>query len=218
LAHSATQFKTYSVIALMTHMQRAFYGRGGISRPAYSLILPLFLTMGGAAVIALKDLANGKDPEDMTKPKFWGRAFVQGGGAGMAGDFISAGLKGDSRTGGTIGGYVAGPTMAAVLDPAIRLTLGNTGEAFEGKNTNFASEAEKLARDNLPGGSLWYAKLGVGRLLLDQLDEVADPKINARRARMAKSAQEQGTQFWWAPGETQPRRAPAPRNAIGERP
>lgn len=224
LAHSTTQFKTYSVIALMTHMQRAVYGRGGIPRAAYGLLLPIFLTMGGAAVIALKDIASGKDPGDMLggtakqNAKFWGRAFVQGGGAGMAGDFISAGMTGRSRSGGTVAGYIAGPTLSAIVDPTINLTLGNIGEATQGKKTDIQSEALKQLESNIPGSNIWYAKLGISRLMLDQLDEIADPKIHARRARMMQSAREQGTQFYWAPGETAPSRAPHLENAVGDRP
>jgi hypothetical protein len=216
LANSATQFKTYSVIAIMTHMQRAIYGRGGIPRAAYGLLLPLFLTLGGSMVLQLKAVASGKDPEDMESPKFWGRAFVQGGGAGMAGDFISAGLGGQSRTGGTLLGFVSGPTLSNVVDPAISLTLGNAGEAMGGKKTNMASEATRLAESNLPGSSIWYAKLALSRLLLDQLDEAVDPKIHQRRRRMRQFAKEQGTQFYWEPGQTAPSRAPDLGNATGQ--
>lgn len=216
LAHSATQFKTYSVIAIMSHWQRAIYGRGGIPRGAYAVLMPIFLTMGGAAVVALKDIALGKDPEDMTTAKFWGRAMVQGGGAGMVGDFISAGLTGRSRSGGTIAGYLAGPTISAGLDPAINLTLDNLREASQGKKTNIQSEFVQFGENNLPGGNIWYAKLAMSRLMLDQLDEIADPKTNARRARMMQSAHQQGTDYYWKPGETQPARAPNMENALGQ--
>lgn len=230
IAHSATQFKTYSVIALMTHMQRAMYGRGGMSRGAYALTLPLFLTLGGAAVIGLKDIANGKDPSDMEDPKFWARAFVQGGGAGMAGDFISAGVTGRSRTGGTIAGYLAGPTISNVLDPAIDLALGTAGEAASrameseedgaGRRRRpvteiLAKDSLKFAESNLPGGSIWYAKLALSRLLLDQLDEAVDPKIHQRRRRMFQAAEEQGTQYFAPPGGGLPERGPDVSNAFG---
>lgn len=216
LAHSSTQFKTYSVIALMTHMQRAIYGRGGISRGAYALLLPLFLTLGGAVVIGLKDIAFGKDPSDMTDPKFWARAFVQGGGAGMAGDFISAGLTGRSRSGGTILGYLAGPTISNVLDPAVDLVLGNIGEAATGKKTSAGKEATRFAENNLPGGNIWYLKMALSRLLLDELDKAVDPQWNARRRRMIQSAREQGTQFYAPPGEGWPERGPDMSNAFGQ--
>lgn len=218
LVHSATQFKTYSVIALMTHMQRAVYGRGGIPRAAYGLLLPILLTLGGAMVIALKDIASGKDPEDMRSGKFWGRAFIQGGGAGMAGDFISAGVSGRSRTGGTVGGYLAGPTLSTIVDPAINLTLGNLGEAVQGKETNIGSEALKQVESNLPGSNIWYLKLAIARLMTDQLDEMADTKIHARRRRMAQYAREQGTQFWWRPGQGSPDRSPNLGNIDGSPP
>jgi hypothetical protein len=111
LVRSGTQFKTYSVIALMTHWQRFFYGRGGMSRSAYGLTLPLFLTLGGMAVLTAKGILAGKDPPKWDDPRTWAAAFMQGGGAGMAGDFIQAGLGGRSRTGGTVLGYAAGPTL-----------------------------------------------------------------------------------------------------------
>lgn len=215
LAHSATQFKTYSVIALMTHMQRAIYGNGGLSKGTYALMLPLFLTLGGAAVIALKDIAAGRDPEPMTSKKFWGRAFVQGGGAGMAGDFVSAGLMGRSRTGGTLAGYLAGPTVANVVDPAMDLVLGNLGKGAEGKKTTVQHEALQLGERNLPGSNIWYLNLATHRLLLDQLNQSADPNYAQSWRRMETRAREQGTQFWWRPGEGVPDRAPDAANALG---
>ncbi|NYT42329.1 hypothetical protein HZY97_16270 [Sphingomonas sp. R-74633] len=214
VAHSATQFKTYSVIALMTHMQRAIYGNGGVNRATYALMLPLFLTLGGAMVLQLKSIAAGKDPEPMTGAKFWGRAFIQGGGAGMLGDFVTAGLAGRSRTGGTLAGYIAGPTMSGLIDPAMDLVLGNLGKGAEGKKTTVQHELVQLAENNIPGMSTWYLSTAAHRAMLDQLNRSIDPNYQQSWKRMEHRAAEQGSQYWWAPGDPTPDRAPNFENAM----
>jgi hypothetical protein len=54
------QFKTYSVIWMMTHLERAIYGPGGMGRAAYALSLPIFLTLGGYIADTLIDLSKGE--------------------------------------------------------------------------------------------------------------------------------------------------------------
>lgn len=208
LAHSGTQFKTYSIIALMTHMQRAIYGNGGVNRATYGLMLPLFLTLGGALVLQLKNLAAGKDAQPMTSPQFWGRAFVQGGGAGMLGDFVSAGVAGRSRTGGTIAGYLVGPTISSLLDPALNLVLGNLGKGAEGKKTTAQHELVQLGENNIPGLNTWYLSLGANRMMLDQLNRSIDPNYEQSWKRMEARAAEQGAAYYWGPGDMAPERAP----------
>lgn len=216
LVHSMTQYKGYSVIAIMTHWQRMLYGEGGMSRTAYAMTLPILLTLGGLAAVQLKLIENGKDPLALDDPRTWAKAYVQGGGQGILGDFVSAGLGGQSRTGGTLLSFAAGPTISNVVDPLINLTLGNVGQAADGKNTNLGAEMLRLTERNLPGSSLWYSRLATRRLFLDRLDKAVDPHYSLSIARMERRAAQDGTAYWWAPGETAPERAPEFENAFGE--
>jgi hypothetical protein len=46
------------------------------------------LTGMGVISVPVRNLPKGKEPQDMSEPGFWGRAFTQGGGAGIFGDFV----------------------------------------------------------------------------------------------------------------------------------
>ncbi len=210
LAHSATQFKTYSVIMMMTHLQRAIYGDGGVSRAGYAA-LPLGLTLGGVLAVALGEIRDGRDPPPMDDPLLWARGFVKGGGAGILGDYLgSAGARGV-----TVGGFVAGPTIGNVVDPAINLTWSNLVEAADDKRTNFGREAARMFERNIPGSNAWFAKLALQRWVLDRLDELVDPNVVGARGRMEREAEKRRTRYFWQPGSTEPDRAPDWSNVLG---
>lgn len=216
LLHSGNQFKTYSVIMMMTHLERAIYGRGGMSRKAYAVALPTLLTMGGLLSNWMIDIANGKDPSPVDSGLTWWRAFVRGGGAGIVGDLTSEGLSGQRTATGGVAGYVLGPTMSSVVDPAVNLTLGNIGEAAQGKDTHLSRELAQQVRKMTPGGNVWYARAAFNRWIGDWLQEMADPHYAQSYRRLERTAAEQGTDYFWAPGDIAPERAPDLSNVAGE--
>ncbi len=164
------------------------------------------MTVMGALAVQMKAIAQGKDPRDMTDPKFWGAAFVQGGGAGILGDFLYAPL---ARYDQSLGQSLLGPTVG-LADDLYRLTLGNIAQEAEGKESNFAAEAVRFARRNTPGTTLWYSRLATDRLLFDQLQMALDPQYAQRFARMeSRARREYGQEFWWRPGDLEPSRGPA---------
>ncbi len=204
IVHSMSQFKTYSVIWMMTHLERAIYGRGGMGRLQYALSLPIFLTIGGFIADTLIDISKGEQPTLQPTPIRLSRAFVRGGGLGIVGDLISQGAAGDRGTAGPVTGFIAGPTLGAIADPIAALTLGNLGDAAGGKATHAGSELVKQIRTSLPGSNAWYARAAMNRLLLDQLQMMADPHYHQSFARMQRAAQERGSTYWWAPGQAVP--------------
>ncbi|WP_310534970.1 hypothetical protein [Novosphingobium sp.] len=206
LVHSATQFKTYSVIMVTQQLMRAMYGRGGISRGAYAVLLPTFLTMGGFMANGFLDIVNGKDPSPADQASTWARAFVRGGGLGIVGDFIAQGFQTDRGT--TVSGFVTGPTMGAIVDPISSLVLGNLGEAAEGKNTNIGREAAKLFNSAIPGSNLWYSRAAFNRWWADSLGELVDPNYRKSYRRLERNAAKAGTEYFWHPGDTWPERGP----------
>lgn len=201
LLRSGNQFKTYSVIVLQTHLMRALYGRGGISRAGYALTLPVLLTIGGYISNTLLDMLSGKDPSPIAKPTTLFRAMVRGGGMGIMGDLLSSGLAGNRGTTGPATGFLVGPTLGAVVDPAISLTLGNIGQAASGEDTNFQAEFVRQLKQSIPGGNAWYGRLALNRLLLDRLTELADPRAEQGFRRQDRTAEAQGTQFYYGPGD-----------------
>jgi hypothetical protein len=204
IKHSMAQFKTYSVVWAMTHLERSLYGRGGLSRAQYALTLPIFLTLGGYIADSLIDISKGEVPSAELTPLRLGRAMARGGGLGILGDLVSQGLSGNKGTQGPVSGFLVGPTLGAVIDPITAVTLGNIGAAASGKDVHLTSELIRQARTAVPGSNAWFLRVAMNRLLLDQLQEMADPNYRQSWKRIERSAQERGSTFWWKPGAATP--------------
>lgn len=213
LLHSAAQFKTFGLAALMNTWQRTLYGAGDLSPTSFFIRSVVGVWLGGILAEQMIQIADGKDPLPMGA-ELLGRGFARGGGMGLAGDILSQGISNDR--GNTIAGFVTGPTLASLVDPVVNLTLGNAGEIARGEETNFAREALRFAKGNIPGSNAWYDKLIFQRLMLDELEELADPDVRGARRRMERTARDQGTEFWWAPGDSTPERAPDLNNMLQE--
>lgn len=198
---SAFLFKSFGISVMLDQMHRIMQqSAGNAARYAGGLIIGTTL-LGGLA-LQLKALAGGQDPRDASKPEFWGAAALQGGGFGIFGDFLQ------SQTNRFDGGFAQ--TLAG---PLVQDAQGLVDIA---KTKRPAWQAVRQLRQSLPGGSLWYLKLGMDRLVTDQIQQEIDPNYRAAWRRMEKRASEQGTRYWWAPGETAPERAPDLGNALGE--
>lgn len=212
---SAFLFKGFGISVLIDQAHRIVHEAAG-NRLRYATGLAIATTIGGAASLWLKDIAAGRDPreardipfvDDKTgdfefNPGFWGQAMIQGGGFGIFGDFLKSSTN---RAGGGITDTLAGPLWSdaqQVLDVA---SSKNKGRALL-----------KAAREQIPGGTLWYARLAFDRQITDQLQEAIDPNYRQSWREMERWADEQGTQFYWEPGDTMPERAPDLSNAIGE--
>jgi len=209
-------FKSFGVSVAMLQASRVAreVGAGRGARGAlYGGALLITSGLLGGLAMQLKALAAGQDPRDMTDPAFWGAALLQGGGLGIYGDFLFGNVN---RLGGGLSGTVAGPVvdrMSGLRD----LTVGNVVQLGEEK-TNFGRELTKFLKQNTPGGNLWYLRLAGERLVFDQLQHLLDPDARAAFRRRASQRKKQfGNEFWWAPGETAPRRAPDPARALGGR-
>jgi hypothetical protein len=205
LLHSMTQFKTFGLAALINTWQRTMFGRGNISPEGYFLRSILFVTLGGVLAEQLVALSDGKDPLPADETLL-ARGFARGGGGGLLGDILAQGISNDR--GNTLLGFASGPTLSTIVDPTVNLTLGNVGEAARGEETNIARELLRFGKANTPGLSAWYGRLGMQRMLLDEIEEMADPDVGAARRRQMRVAREQGTEYWWVPGEREPERGP----------
>jgi hypothetical protein len=75
---------------------------------------------------------------------------------------------------------------------------------------NIGADLSKYLRRHTPGGSLWYARLAIERLIFDTLQSMIDPKWNSKKRRkIKKTRKEQKTDFWWRPGDVSPNRPPS---------
>lgn len=201
LTRFGLQYKSFPITVLVTQfgriMAEAYQGRKG-SALSYAAGLLVGNTILGALAIQMKETAKGRDPRDMRTAKFWSAALLQGGGAGIFGDFFFSDVN---RFGGGVSQTLGGPGIAAV-DDALRFTVGNIQEAIRGDDTRAGAEFVDLLRQYTPGGSLWYLRLVYEREVLDQLQMVIDPQAHRAFRRRIQSAQDYDTEFFAPPGQS----------------
>lgn len=209
-------FKGFPMAMISRHWARiADQWRNGdrASAVAYAAGLSAGLTTFGALAMQMKDLASGKDPRDMTTPKFWGAALAQGGGAGILGDILYTGLSGETRAGSPNWTSLAGPVIGSVGDLA-NLTLQNAQQAAAGKDTHAGAELFRFARGHLPFVNLWYAKAVLDRAVLNDLQEQLSPGYMSRMESRMRNDWNQG--FWAPPDGYDHMRWPDLGKAVGE--
>ena len=166
--------------------------------------------MGGLAM-QLKEISKGRDPRPMTDVKFWGPDFLQGGGLGIFGDFLIANENG---YGDGFAKTVAGPVAGFASDIG-NLTVGNLAELVKGEDTNVAGEMIRFAGKYTPGSSLWYTRLAMERMVVDQAQIWANPKARSSMRRTVNNYRRNYKQnYWWKPGSTSPTRSPNLDNAM----
>jgi hypothetical protein len=209
LWRSAGQFKMFGISVALLQGQRIateIMERGMWRGAGFAFALLATTTLYGALAMQLKEIAKGRDPRPMDDEKFWGGALLQGGGLGIYGDFLASE---QNRMGGGLARTIAGPT-ADVVAGALSLTSGNMAEWLQGEKTNAGREAVRFMGGNTPGGSLWYLRAAYERVVLDNLQRMADPDAaSAFRRRISKQKKDFGNDFWWRPGKSLPDRAPA---------
>jgi hypothetical protein len=194
-------FRSFGISVLLRQMSEIRAMQPG-TIAAYAGGLFITTTMMGAVALQLRELVNGRDPRPMGDGKFWLAAIQQGGGFGIFGDLL---FSTESRTGNGVAMTAAG-VAPQDLDKLIR-TAGNP-----------ESNLVRTTKNWLPGNNLWYTRAAFDRMVADQIEEAVNPDIRASRKRLFRYAQEQGTDFWWEPGEMAPERAPDFANAFEEGP
>lgn len=180
--------------------------RGGLRGANYIATHFILVTLGGAAALQLKQIANGLDPQDARTARFWTAAAATGGGFGILGDFLFADY---SRYGQGFAQTASGPT-AGLIGDVTDFTLGNLARAAQGQKLGAGRQMVNLAGRYIPVvPSMWYARLAFKRELLDQLQYMVDPQAERRWRTQARNAmRERGQGYFWPPGATAPARAP----------
>jgi len=202
-------FKSFPITILTTHLLRGARMSGLANKVSYLGQLTIATTVLGAVAMHSKDITRGRDPRKMDSAAFWTAAFIQGGGAGIFGDFIYSGIGGESRFGKGMTETAAGPVFS-FTDDLVRLLGGNAHQLMTGKDANIPADVVQFMRRYMPGGSLWYTRLAWERGVIDQLAKLADPNANKRFGRMVrKRSTEYDQDYWWRPGRTAPARLPA---------
>jgi hypothetical protein len=216
LKRSMMQLKGYTL--MVTQMQAIRAGQVAAetgSRAAgagYFAGWFLSMTLLGGLAVQLKEMNRGKDPRDMTDPRFWGEAALQGGGMGIMGDFIRAETN---RVGGGLAETIMGPMLGSI-SPVLDLAITTPLQMMNDKEVNPGRQVRRLLSNNTPVIP-FYLRTAYERGILDRLQEIADPKAKqAFRDQLRKSRDEYNQDWFWEPGSPQPARAPDLSAAFGE--
>lgn len=149
------------------------------------------LTALGYMTGVAKDVAKGRVPRDPRDPRTWGQAFVQGGGAGIYGDFLFSRVN---RFGGSFADTMLGPTLGTVADAAdIALTSRDEGiKALFGDQSNMPDvQAMNFFKNNSPFVNLFYTRAALDYLILYDMQEAMSPGSLRRMERQLKDQQRQ---------------------------
>lgn len=173
------QFKSFTAAVTQKVAGREVYGRGAAPGSKLSEALKngngellglaqliLWTTAFGYASMAAKDLAKGRTPRDPRDPKTWMAAMVQGGGAGIYGDFLFGEVR--NRFGGGLISTMAGPVLGGVEDIADLYGRVRNGD-------DAAAAAFRALISNAPFANLFYTRAALDYLILYQIQETLSP-------------------------------------------
>jgi hypothetical protein len=199
------QFKSFPTTIIQNNLQRYMTLEGWGNKVQYGLDFMVTMAIAGGLGLQGREMLKGRDPMDMSDPKFWGKAILTGGGMGIIGDFL---FSQRNEYGRGLGATVAGPQVG-LLNDFLNLTIGNAYQLSMGEETKFGRESVNFLQRYFPGSSAWYGRLALERLVWDNLKKMVDPEADASFRRFQrKRLREFNQEHWWAPGENLPERAP----------
>lgn len=223
LARSVMQFKSFPIAMITRHWRRiidmppnADGSPAVLDRVAYAGALLVSTTALGAIALQEKQVVQGKDPIDMTGDKgvkFWFKAMAAGGGGAFVADMLLADTTQDRGNLDTFARIFLGPSFGTAAD-VWGLTKGNIDQVAAGKDSHAGAEAIKFARSHTPMVNLWYAKAALDHAGMNALQENLSPGYLTRTQQRARK--DWGQDYWWAPREDSPRRAPDMAGAFGQ--
>lgn len=210
-------FKTFSVAMLTKVLPRIVSPAYGPTRSraevGANMLIGMMIT--GALAVQLKEIWKGRNPRDMTDPKFWGAAFMQAGGLGIFGDFAFADAN---RFGGGFVSTLGGP-VAGLIQDVQKLTVGNAQQAIDGKQhrldgaSDLAADSIQFVKNYAPMMNLWYTRLALDHLLFFQAQEAINPGYLQRMKRRTETENKQT--WWWSPTDGAPDGGPSLDAAFG---
>ena len=201
IARLVGQFKSFPVAYVQKAMGPEIYGRGSdtlsqaLKNPNGEMTGLAYLVVSAIAFgyisLSAKDLLKGRNPRPPDSAKTWAAAFIQGGGAGIYGDFLFGETK--NRFGGgplnTLMGPTIGGTFTSVLDLWGRARAGD----------DLAAASLKTVMSNAPYANLFYTKLALDYLIMHSISESLNPGYLKRMERRIEKENEQT--FWARPSQ-----------------
>lgn len=181
------QFKGFPIAFSQRTLGRAIFGfRQGarLEQTAHIGTMIAGLTMAGYAAMTMKDLTRGywppRDPADI---KTWEAAFVQGGAAGIYGDYLFGRVN---RFGSGIAETAMGPALGAGFDAA-NLILKARDAGLDPKEQVKLADWINFTTQNTPYVNLFWVRPTLDYLFLNSMREVASPGFIAKTESKRRS-------------------------------
>lgn len=190
------QFKAFPLAFTDRVLGRAWYGGRGettadrlLNNAGHIGHLIAGLTVAGYMSMSAKDMLKGYEPRHPDDAKGWGKtisaAMVQGGGAGIFGDYLFGEAN---RFGGGVAETALGPAIGSSFDLLNIWNRAREGDMKAGDTLNWVV-------GNTPFANLFYVKPALDYLVLNSLREAASPGYLGRQER--KRYQEYGQNRLW---------------------
>lgn len=188
------QFKAFPFAIAQKVWGREIRGRKG--KQASIMGMAEFLvasTFFGYIAMSAKDMAKNRQPRNPDNPKTWLAAFLQGGAAGIYGDFLFGDVK--NRFGGGLVSTLAGPT-AGTVDQLATIY----GKARDGEDAG--KDLFRMAYQTAPAGvslihpaasvvNAVYVKAALDHLIYYNVMEALSPGYKRRMERRLKKENDQ---------------------------
>lgn len=211
-ARMVSQFRAFGIGLVIEHGRRAM-ALGPKRGPLYAVEFFIGMTVLGAAVMQIREIAKGKDPRPMGSGEFWSDAVLQAGALGIVGDVLG------SFSLDRVDGWaelMVGPMGSQVKDIMVATKMGLPGKKKQDgtqRPANPVGAALYLARKDTPGLSTWWHTRAVWeQLVLDRLAAEYDPDYDKKLKRQTDRDTKNGQGRWLSQGGVQ--RAPDFSNAL----
>ena len=213
LLYSFALYKNFPVSFWMIYGRLGATSQHALGPLGFYAGLGAGMVLVGALGTQMREVSKGRDPLPMDTPQFWGKALLSGGAMSIWGDFLFTGVNEYGRgpeqlAAGPLLGF-AGDTTDLLLGDVFQFAE-SLGSLSDGRfESTTASKAVQWAKRYTPGTSIWWARAALERQVFDRLEELADPRAyQKRRNRVRKQRREFGNEYFWAPGDRTPERAP----------
>lgn len=180
LVRIMTQFKSFPTTVISKVYGRALYGKGKADIPAM-VQTAIMTTLMGYVAMSGKDMLKGKEPRPLDKATTWNAAFLQGGGAGILGDFLMGEYN---RFGQDLTTTLSGPTVSSLNDLAKLYSAAKSGD-------DLAAKTLRVTINNMPFANLFYIRPALNHMFIYQLQEAANPGYLRRMERRVEKQNNQ---------------------------
>lgn len=194
------QLKGFPITYITKGLTSQYYAKKQMGQSGVVGIAQMMVgtTMMGYLAVTMKDILKGKEPMEVfsddyiLNPELLTKAFVQGGGAGIYGDFLFGEYN---RFGQSLTQTLAGPTFGTIDDIAKIYS-----NVLAGDTDAITRDATKFVVSNTPGLNLFYLKAATDYMFIYGLMEHTNPGYLKRMERRMRKDMDQ--QYYFPPSQS----------------